>query len=135
LDRTQLLFRYSLVFFAAHLVAFLIGVQFGIIGIAAAYAISSTVVEPGFSWLTARALGISVLEIPRALVGVAQAAAVMGVSVLALRLVLVHAGTAPILRLLAVTLVGAVVFGAMCAWRAPEVAGEARALLRRRREA
>jgi O-antigen/teichoic acid export membrane protein len=133
LDRTRLLFRFSLVFFAAHLVAFLIGVQYGIVGIAAAYAISSTLVEPAFSWLTARALGISPLEVPRALVGVAQAAAVMGVLLLAVRSVLVHAHAAPGLRLVATTLLGALVFAAVCAWRAPEVSGELRTLLRRGR--
>jgi O-antigen/teichoic acid export membrane protein len=131
LDRTQLLFRYSLVFFAAHLVAFVVGVQFGIIGVALGYAISSTLVEPVFSWLTARALGISPLEVPRALFGVAQATVVMGVSVLAVRLVLEHAHAAPGLRLVAATLVGGLVFVAACAWRAPEVADELRRLLRR----
>jgi O-antigen/teichoic acid export membrane protein len=131
LDRTQLLFRYSLVFFAAHLVAFLVGVQFGIIGVAAGYAISSTLVEPVFSWLTSRALGISPLEVPRALVGVAQATVAMGVAVLTARIVLVHAHTAPGLRLLAATVLGLSVFVAACAWRAPEVTDEVRKLLRR----
>ena len=131
LDRTRILFRYSVAFFAAHLVAFVIGVQFGIVGIAAAYAVSSTFVEPAFSWLTARALGISPLEIPRALVGVAQAAAVMGVSVLAARTLLVQAHAAPGVRLLATSLLGALVFAVVCAWRAPEVTGEVRTLLRR----
>jgi O-antigen/teichoic acid export membrane protein len=132
LDRTRLLFRYSVGFFAAHLVAFLVGVQFGIVGIAAGYAVSSTIVEPLFSWVTARALGISPLEVPRALVGVVQAAALMGVTVLGARMWLVHAHAGPGVRLLAAALLGAVVFVAACAWRAPEVADEVRSLLRRR---
>jgi O-antigen/teichoic acid export membrane protein len=135
LDRTRLLFRYSVAFFAAHLVAFLIGVHFGILGVATGYAISSTIVEPAFSWLTARTLGISPLEIPRALVGVAQAAAVMGVSLVAARALLVHAHAAPGLRLAALTLLGASIFAAACMWRAPEVMNEVRALLRRRTRA
>ena len=130
LDRTRLLFRFSIGFFAAHLVAFVVGVQFGIVGVATGYAISSTVVEPLFSWLTARVLGISPFEVPRALAGVAQAAAAMGLSVLLVRVLLVHEGVAPELRLLGLTLLGAAIFVACCVWRAPEVADEVRALRR-----
>ncbi len=133
LDRTRLLFRFSIGFFAAHLVAFAVGVQFGIVGVATGYAISSTLVEPIFSWLTARGLGISPLEVPRALAGVAQAAAAMGLSVVVARALLVHEGVAPEVRLLALTLLGAAIFVVGCAWRAPEVADEVRALRRRER--
>jgi O-antigen/teichoic acid export membrane protein len=132
LDRTRLLLRFSIGFFVAHLAAFVVGVQFGIVGVATGYAISSTFVEPAFSWLTARVLGISPLEVPRALAGVAQAAAAMGVSVLGIRTLLVHEGVAPEVRLLGVTLLGVAVFVAACAWRAPEVVDELRALRRPR---
>jgi O-antigen/teichoic acid export membrane protein len=128
LDRTRVLFRFSIGFFAAHLVAFIVGMQFGIVGVATGYAISSTLVEPAFSWLTARVLGVSPLGIPRALAGVAQATAAMGISVLAARMLLVHEGVAPEVRLLALTLLGASIFVAACAWRAPEVKLEVRAL-------
>jgi O-antigen/teichoic acid export membrane protein len=133
LDRTRLLFRFSLAFFAAHLIAFVVGVQFGIIGVAVGYAISSTLVEPLFSWLTARVLGISPFAIPRALSGVALATAAMGLLLVAVRILLVHEGVPPVLRLLALTVLGAAVFVGGCAWRAPEIADELRALLRRRR--
>jgi O-antigen/teichoic acid export membrane protein len=132
LDRTRLLLRYSMAFFAVHLVAFVVGVQFGILGIAVAYAVSSTFVEPAFSWLTARALGASPFELPRALSGVAQAAAVMGIAVLGARALLVHAGLAPGLRLASLTLLGVSIFAAVCSVRAPEVTGEVRTVLRRR---
>jgi O-antigen/teichoic acid export membrane protein len=128
LDRTQLLFRFSLAFFAAHLVAFVIGVQFGILGVAIGYAVSSTFVEPLFSWLTSHALGVSPFAVVRALGGVATAAAIMGVAVFGARLLLVAQSVAPFERLLTLTLFGGVLFAVACAWRAPEVVAEVRAL-------
>jgi hypothetical protein len=44
----------------------------------------------------------------------------------------VHEGVPPALRLLALTSLGAVVFAGGCAWRAPEILEELRALRRRR---
>ena len=41
-DRTNLLFRYSLVVVTASLIAFVLGLHWGIVGVAAAYALSST---------------------------------------------------------------------------------------------
>ena len=43
--------------------------QFGIVGVATGYAISSTVVEPVYGLLTARALGVSLLDFVRNLAG------------------------------------------------------------------
>jgi O-antigen/teichoic acid export membrane protein len=135
LDRTRLLLRFSLAFFAAHLIAFVVGVQFGIVGVAIGYAISSTLVEPLFSWLTARVLGVSPLAVPRALAGVTQAAALMGLVVFAARMLLVHEGVPPVVRLLGLTALGAAVFLVACSWRGPEVTDELRALRRRVRPA
>jgi O-antigen/teichoic acid export membrane protein len=131
LDRTRTLFRFSIFFFASHLTAFLIGVHFGIVGVAVAYAISTTIVEPPYGWLTARALGISPLRFVRSLVGVTQASLAMLAFLFAGRALLVHEGVPPVLRLLALTVAGACVFLAASAWRAPELAAEARRLLRR----
>ena len=115
-----------------HVTAFAIGVQFGILGVAVGYAISSTFVEPLFSWITSRVLGVSPFRIPRALTGVATAAAIMGVIVFAARQLLVAQGLSPFARLLTLTLLGAAVFALACAWRAPEVVSEVRALRRGR---
>jgi O-antigen/teichoic acid export membrane protein len=134
LDRTTTLFRYSVLFLAAHLIAFAVGLQWGIVGVAAAYAVSSTIVEPLYGWLTARALGVSPFLVVRALGGIVQAAAVMGLCVLATRLVLVEAGVSAGPRLLAEVAAGAAVFLPCCAWRAPALRAELRALRRRRPE-
>jgi O-antigen/teichoic acid export membrane protein len=120
-DRTQDLLRYAIIVCSASLTAFAIGLQWGLVGVAVAYAISSTVVEPYYTWLTARALGISALKLPAALAGVAGATACMGAAVFGLRLALVHAGAPPALRLVVLALAGTALYAALVLWRVPEV--------------
>jgi O-antigen/teichoic acid export membrane protein len=131
LNRTGILFRYTLVWFGASLTAFAVGLQWGVIGVAACYAIAATLVEPLNAYVTARALGISVWEFFRGLMGVAQAAAIMGASALAVRAVLVGEGVPAGARLIVLVVFGIAVFVPCCAWREPEAAAEVRRLLRR----
>ena len=86
-----------------------------------AYAISTTLVEPAQTVLAARALNVSPMIFVRAISGVFQAAIGMCLAVLALRVALVDAGVAAELRLVVCILAGAVVYGALCLWRVPEV--------------
>jgi O-antigen/teichoic acid export membrane protein len=129
--RTSTLFRYSLFFCSAHVVAFIIGLHWGITGVAAAYAISSTLVEPVLTVITARALGVSPWVPVRSLIGVVQATVLMAAAVLATRLALVAGGVPAGARLALTTLVGVVVFGAACLWREPELKREVRTIMRR----
>jgi O-antigen/teichoic acid export membrane protein len=134
LDRTATLFRYSLVFFSLHLCAFVIGLHWGVVGIAAAYAVSSTLVEPLYAWITCRALGVSPWVLLRSLAGIAESAVLMAGAVLAVRLALVHASVPALDRLFVTIATGAAVFVPCSLWRAPEVLAELR-LLRARRVA
>jgi hypothetical protein len=61
-------------------------------------------------------------------VGVFQAAALMSGFVLLLQRLLVHEGVPSGARLGLLVLGGAVAFAGACAWRAPEIASELRAL-------
>jgi O-antigen/teichoic acid export membrane protein len=135
LDRTTLLFRYSLFFFAAHMTAFACGIPFGVLGVAVAYAISSTIVEPVYACLTARALGISVWRFVGGLFGVVQAAAVMAIVVLGARVGLEQLGVPAFVRLVVCILLGFAVYAPVLRWRAPEVPAEIRAVRARRRAA
>jgi O-antigen/teichoic acid export membrane protein len=135
LDRTTLLFRYSLFFFAAHMTAFACGLPFGVVGVAVAYAISSTVVEPTYCYLTSRAVGISMWTFLGGLFGVLQASAVMTIVVLGARLGLESLGVGAPLRLVACILLGLAVYPLVLRWRAPEVPAEIRAVRARRRAA
>ena len=132
-DRTSTLLGYSVGFTVVHITAFVIGLQWGITGVAVAYAISSTLVEPVLTYLTARALGVSPFTTLRAVLGVGRAAIGMAGAVLLARLALVDAGVAAGPRLAICIAVGAVVFLALCAWWAPEVRRDVLSLVRRSR--
>jgi O-antigen/teichoic acid export membrane protein len=128
LDRTRTLLRFSAGFFAVHVTAFAIGLHWGIVGVAAGYAVSCTIVEPLFAWVTCRVAGTTVRAFASSLAGVATASLLMAVCMLALRVVLVHEGLPAAVRLLLVVAVGAAVYLPACAWRAPEVLTELRRL-------
>jgi O-antigen/teichoic acid export membrane protein len=127
-DRTGTLLGYAVVVVVTTLGAFVIGLHWGIVGVSAAFAITSTVVEPYYTWLTGRAIGLSLKTFLRNLSGIAQATAGMVVVVLAVRLVAEHAGVGQVERLLAAIAAGCVTYPLLCVWRAPEVIGEIRAL-------
>jgi O-antigen/teichoic acid export membrane protein len=133
LDRTNTLLRYTIVFFALHLTAFVVGLQWGVVGVAVGYLVSSLVVEPLFAWVTTRALGVSPLVLVRGLSGVFQASALMFVAVLATRLLLVEAGVNAPLRLAAATAVGIAVYVPCWMWRAGDALDELKTFRRRPR--
>ena len=128
-DRTSTLFRYSIAFCTAHVIAFVIGLQWGIVGVAAAFAISSTLIEPVLTVLTARCIGVSPWIFPRALSGVAQATGGMCAVLLGVRYAMLEADIPPAVRLILATVAGAIVLVPLMMWRAPEVWADVRNLL------
>jgi O-antigen/teichoic acid export membrane protein len=130
-DRTGTLLRYAAVAFVASLVGFVVGIEWGVVGVAAGYAIASTFVEPLYAWLTARALDAPALALPRGLRGIFEAGGAMTVCVLAAQAALpadLHAAW----RLLLLVLLGAAVYVPLCAWREPAILGELREVARNR---
>jgi O-antigen/teichoic acid export membrane protein len=123
-DRTSSMFAFSIGFFCAHLAAFVIGLHWGVIGVATAYAISSTLVEPIFMWLTARAVATSPLAPLRAIAGVAQASVIMGAAVFVARELMVGAGAPAGVRLALCILLGVALYLPLCLWREPELSRE-----------
>lgn len=132
-DRTQLLRRYSVVVVVASLTAFGVGVQWGIVGVAAAYALSSTLVEPYYAWLTARSIGTTPRRLVAGLAPVAQASIVMVVVVTLARSALIAAGVAGGPLLFSLVLLGIVVYVPLVSWRSPELVDEVRRLRSRDR--
>jgi O-antigen/teichoic acid export membrane protein len=120
LERTSTLLRYTVVFFLAHVAAFAIGLHWGIVGVAAGYAVSSTIVEPLFAWVTARALGVPLVMFVGGLAGIVQATLAMVAVTVAARFV-VFAELPPLARLVLVALVGAATYVPLCLWRAPQL--------------
>ena len=123
-DRTRTLVLCATVTLVASVVAFAIGLQWGIVGVATAYAISSTLAEPYYAWRTMRTVGVSVRRYLANLAGIAAAALVMGACVLPADL---PAGA----RLAILVAVGVLTFVPVWAWRAPAVVAELRGLRRR----
>jgi O-antigen/teichoic acid export membrane protein len=131
-DRTRTIFRFTLLLTSAHMIAFVVGLQWGVVGVAVAYAISTTLVEPVQSVLAARALRVSPMVFFASVARVFQAALGMCAVVLLVRWLLIDAGVDGAARLIACIAAGAVAYVPLCAWRVPEVAEEIRDMLRRR---
>ena len=129
-DRAGWLFRFSLFAFAVNLGAFVLGLRWGIVGVAVCFAIASTLVQPVYAALAARSVDSTLGVFVRNLGGVAQATVLMLVAVLVAHTAL--AGFPPAARLVLVALVGVAVYVPSLMWREPRVPGELRDLLRRR---
>ena len=134
LDRSGWLLRFTVFWFAGSVAAFALGVQWGVLGVASCYLAATVLIEPVRTYITARALEISPWRLVRALTGVAQAAALMGIVVLGARTALVEIGLPAGARLPLLVLLGAGVYVVACLWRAPEVKAELGSALSRRGE-
>jgi O-antigen/teichoic acid export membrane protein len=133
LGRPATVFRITVLEFAVLLPALVVGLQWGVQGVAVAYAIVSVPLTLFFIWLTTRALGLPVSRPFEALSGVFQAALVMGIVVWFAREALVASETPAGIRLLLSTVLGAAVYVPLCMWRSSGVREEAsRALAHRR---
>jgi O-antigen/teichoic acid export membrane protein len=133
LDRAGTFFRFTLVTAVAMTAAFVVGMQWGIVGVAVANLAMTLVIEPARTIVTSRAAGISPWRFVRAVSGVAQATALMAAVVLAVRELMVTGGVPPLVRLMVAIAVGALVYLPACLWRAPEVRAEITGVIRRRR--
>jgi PST family polysaccharide transporter len=132
LGRTRLLFLYAVASFVGGLGSFVLGLRWGIVGVAACFAVVSTVMQPLYMHLTAKSLGIGIRECVGVLTGVLQASVLVVAAVLATRHLLIGGGASPGLTVALSALVGALVYVPACAWRAPEVIRDLVALRGRR---
>jgi O-antigen/teichoic acid export membrane protein len=133
LGHARAIFRWTIVFFVAHITAFVIGLHWGIVGVAVGYSISTTLIEPSYLLLTSRAVGISPWRFLEAVAGVFEASAGMGLVVLGAHYGLVQADVPGPLRLLSCIVIGGIVFVALAAWRQPEILEEVKDLRARRK--
>jgi len=116
--RASTIFRFTVLFTSAHFAAFIIGLHWGVIGVAVGYAVSTTLVEPVGTLLTARSIGLSPWRVVRGLRGVVEAALVMMAAVVVTRMALVDLAVAPFPRLVACVAVGGLVYSALYPWLA-----------------
>jgi O-antigen/teichoic acid export membrane protein len=123
--RVRVVLRYAIVSAAASVAGFLVGVHWGIVGVAAGYTIANAILVPVYVAIGCRAADVRLRGFVGAISGVVEATAGMAVVVLGLRAALVdHVSAGP--RLVVEIAVGAVVFVLLCRWRVPEVVEEIR---------
>jgi O-antigen/teichoic acid export membrane protein len=126
--RAGALLRFASASTLVNLAAFAIGLEWGIVGVAAGFVIARTLMVPVITWQTCREVGLRLREFPRALASVAEAGAAMVVGLLLARLALIEAGLPAGARLAALVAAGVVLYGGWLLWRAPDVMRELREL-------
>jgi O-antigen/teichoic acid export membrane protein len=133
LNRAATLFRFTLLWFVGSVGAFVLGLHWGMLGVATCYAVATVLIEPVRTYVTTRALGIPMWRFVGSLSGVAQATVVMAAAMLAARGALVATDLPPLPRLALLVFLGGGVYIAGCIWRAPEVTLEIRSAIGRRK--
>jgi O-antigen/teichoic acid export membrane protein len=132
MGRPGVMLRFRLFSTPVTVVAFVIGLHWGIVGVAASFAISRFLVTPVSTSITLRALGVSVgyVRDEGLVVGLAL---IMAGAVEVARLGLVHAGVPAAAVLALVVPFGVLVYGGLLLVAAPAVISELRVLVQRRR--
>lgn len=130
-DRPGSVSRFALLDGMLTILAFAIGLQWGIVGVAVCYAVVSVPLQLFYIGMTGRAVGIGLAEVARALGGVAFATASMVMCCAAVELGL--KSTPSPLRLGLAVAVGALAYGLGCYVLDPPLIQEVRTLLARRR--
>jgi O-antigen/teichoic acid export membrane protein len=127
-DHTHVLLRYWIIVSVVSVVAFVVGLQWGIVGVAGAYAVSSSVMEPYYAYVTGKPVGVSLQAFARSVAPLVLAAITMAGAVLVVRWRLVAADVSPALRLLICVLTGVVVYVPLSTLVEPMVRSELRGL-------
>jgi O-antigen/teichoic acid export membrane protein len=132
LDRAGALLAFMIFSATLTVSAFAIGLHWGVVGVAAGFAVARTTVLPVFTTIVSRAAETRVLAFVGAVRPVLEISAAMGALALALRLGLEHVGPPAGLRLVVVVLFGAVAYLGLLVWREPALVREVWTLVRRR---
>ncbi len=131
LGRATTLLRFSIAETAVLALAVVLGLRWGVTGVAAGYALASVASRAAFAWLTTRCLGVPFARYIASLSAIAQLSVVLAATTVATRHLLVQTGANASLRLIAVIAIGVIVYVPLCLWRVPDIRAE---LLRIRRE-
>ena len=136
IDKAQTVFRFNTVNLVLTIGAFVLGLKWGIIGVAACYAAVTIPLQVVFAWMTGRALGTPMRRIGSALAGPTAATVVMAAAVLVADHVIRPLNLSAIDGLLIGIAVGAVTYLPLCILFSPvmrEELGRVRGALSRRR--
>lgn len=126
--RAGSLLRYHLVATPVNIAGFAIGLQWGIVGVAAGFAVARALMVPVITRMTCREVGLPLSAFPRAVAQFVVGAACMCGLVIAARVGLEELGVPATARLAIVVALGAVAYAAYIALRAPDIVAELRNL-------
>jgi len=132
MGRPGVMLRFRLFSTPVTVIAFVIGLHWGIVGVAASFAVSRFILTPVSTYITCRTLGVSVGYV-RGEAQVVCLALIMAGAVEVARLGLVHAGVPAAAVLAIVVPFGILVYGGLLLVAAPTVISELRSLANRRR--
>jgi PST family polysaccharide transporter len=125
-NRPATALRFSVVTFATNIAAYAIGLHWGVVGVAAGFAIANTLLAVAYAVLIARVVGLRLRTLLASQAGVAQAAVAMGAAMLAVRDFGLDELSGHWLRMTAVLIVGGVAYILVLLWRAPGIIDEVR---------
>jgi O-antigen/teichoic acid export membrane protein len=128
-----LYFRFQALAFAINLAAFVIGLEWGVVGVAAAFAVSSTLLFVAYAVVTTRVAQLNLQELARGLAGIFIALVGMATAALLVRNILLQEDASHVIRLIATVAAGVAAYATLLAWWAPDVIDEGREFLRGRR--
>ena len=131
--RAGQLLRFWVIATAVNVAAFAVGLQWGIVGVAACYLAVSVPIQAVQAHLAARVVGLGLGAVLWNMRGVAAASALMTAGTFALREGLVAAGLPSGARLVVVAAAGLGIFVAAAHVFAPDVVAEIRSVVRRKR--
>ncbi len=132
-NRSGWLLRWGIVSVVAAVASFVAGLPWGVVGVATAFAIATTVLMPAYTQVVARTVGLSAARFFRGLLGVVRATVLVCIALVALRLWLVDQDLPASLRLVAVVAAGIALYLPLCMWQVPELRAEVRRLRPSRR--
>jgi O-antigen/teichoic acid export membrane protein len=126
--RAGSLLRYHLVATPVNIAGFAIGLQWGIAGVAAGFAVARALMVPVITRMSCREVGLPLSAFPRAIGRYALGAVLMCAVVVAARAGLVELGVPATARLAIMVVIGAGTYAGYVALRAPELIDELRSL-------
>jgi O-antigen/teichoic acid export membrane protein len=104
--------------------AFVIGLRWGVVGVAGLYAAARAIVAVAYAWTTCRRLGSPLRDWGRGVARIAGLALPMALGVYLVRLGLVALGVPAAARLVLATAAGAALYFGLVRWRAPDLLAE-----------
>lgn len=117
----------------AFLAAILVGLRWGVVGVATAFALVSIPTRAYFIRLTGNAIGVPLRRFLGSLTGVAEASLALVAATLSTRMLLLETAAPAWLRLLVVIAIGVAVYTPICLWRVPDMRVELRRVVGGRR--